>query len=484
MKTNRRDFIRIAGAAGTGIMTAGTVSCTGKMPYADTLEAVKKVHKQRFNMCGYAAPKIDTVRVGIIGIGRRGIGAVHRLKLIEGVEIKAVCDIRSECTDAGLKAITDFGLPAPRVFGGSQDAWKEMCQSPDLDLIYIVTPWDLHTPMSVFAMESGKHAVVEVPAAQTIDECWQLVETSEKTKKHCMMLENCCYDFFELLTLNMARQGFFGEITHAEGAYIHSYGPSQPRNYEYADKWRIEQVQGKTGNYYPTHGLGPVCQALNINRGDKFNYMTSMSCHDFVLGKQYAELAKTDEYFKKFDPGKQIGNTNTSIIMTEKGKTVMLQQGGPTPRVYSRIHLLSGTKGSAQKYPLPGRLSNGIAWFNDEQMNEVTEKYTPEIVRRVGEMAKQVGGHGGMDFMMDWRLIDCLRNGLPLDQDVYDAALWSAIIPLSSWSVSNNSNSIMVPDFTCGAYLTNTPVNLTLNGGGTTGVRSVKGDEKSNQLTV
>jgi hypothetical protein len=485
MNTNRRDFLRIAGAAGAGMVTAGMVSCNEPAPFSETLKAVKRSHRQHFNMSGYGAPPINNVRIGIIGIGRRGIGAVHRLKLIEGCEIKAICDLRMECVEAGQKAITDFGLPAARIYGGKEDSWKEMCLSPDLDLIYIVTPWNLHTPMSVFAMENGKHAVVEVPAAMTIDECWQLVETSEKTKKHCMMLENCCYDFFELLTLNMTRQGFFGELTHAEGAYIHSYGPSvQPRKYEYADKWRIEQVQGLKGNYYPTHGLGPLCQALNINRGDKFTFMSSMSCHDFVLGKKYTELAKTDEYFKQFDPGNQHGSTNTSLIMTEKGKTIMLQQGGPTPRVYSRIHLLSGTKGSALKYPLPGRISSGVAWMTPEQMNELTEKYTPEIVKRVGEMAKKVGGHGGMDFMMDWRLIDCLRNGLPLDQDVYDAALWSAVVPLSSWSVSNNSNSIAVPDFTCGSYIENVPVDINLLKGGNTGVRLIKDDEKEKQLSV
>jgi hypothetical protein len=479
MKTSRRNFVKIAGVAGTGIMAAGMTAWNNNdtVSFKGILEEVKKPHKQRFNMSGYAAPKIETVRIGIIGIGRRGIGAVNRLKLIEGLEIKALCDLRMECVDAGQKAITDFGLPAARTYGGKEDSWKEMCMSSDLDLIYIVTPWDLHAPMSVFAMENGKHAAVEVPAALTIEELWQLVETSEKTKKHCMMLENCCYDFFELLTLNMARQGFFGEIVHGEGAYIHHYLASKP--IEYADKWRLLQTQGRVGNYYPTHGLGPVCQIMNINRGDKFTYMTSMSGNDFVLGKLYTDLAKTDDFYKQFNPKTQIGNLNTSIIRSEKGKTIMLQQGGATPRVYSRLHMISGTKGSAQKYPLPGKISTDIEWLTDEQMNEITEKYTPEIVKRIGELAKKVGGHGGMDFIMDWRLIDCLRNGLPLDQDVYDAAAWSAIGPLSDWSVANRSNSIDVPDFTCGAYKNNTPVDITLSQGGNTGVRVMSSGVKS-----
>jgi hypothetical protein len=473
MKTDRRNFIKIAGVAGTGMITCAMTSGNEKERLGSILKATQKRHQQRFNMSGYAAPKIETVRVGIIGIGRRGLTAVHRLKLIEGLEIKALCDIRPICVQAGQKAITNFGLPAARIYTGSEDAWKEMCQSADLDLIYIVTPWHLHTPMAVFAMEHDKHAATEVPAAVTIDECWQLVETSERTKKHCMMLENCCYDFFELLTLNMSRQGFFGEIVHGEGAYIH-YTPSAspPKPIQYADKWRMVERQGRVGNTYPTHGLGPICQVMNINRGDKFEYMTSMSCDDFIMGKRIEELSKTDDFYKQFDPNSQIGNVNTSLIRTRKGKTIMLQHATIPPRVYSRIHLISGTKGSAQKYPLPGKIATSDEWFTDEQMSEITKKYTPEIVKRIGEMALKVGGHGGMDFIMDWRLIDCLRNGLALDQDVYDAALWSSIGPLSDWSVANHSNSIEVPDFTCGSYLNNMPVDITMSQGGNTRVRT------------
>ena len=162
---------------------------------------------------------------------------------------------------------------------------------------------------------------------------------------------------------------------------------------------------------------------------------------------------------------------NTTTIRTFKGKTIILQHDVTSPRVYSRIHLISGTKGVAQKYPEPGKIALGHEWLDEEKMKEMNEKYTPEIVKHIGEMAKKVGGHGGMDFMMDWRLIDCLRNGLPLDQDVYDAALWSSIAPLSEKSVANRSNSVDVPDFTRGAWKTNKPLELTLKGGGTTGVK-------------
>jgi hypothetical protein len=401
----------------------------------------------------------------------RGPGAVERISNIEGVEIKALCDEHLDRVEKAQKILVENGLPPAKSYGGNKEAWKEMCQSPDLDLIYICTPWQLHTPMAVFAMENGKHTATEVPACTTIDEAWQLVETSEKTKKHCMMLENCCYDFFELLALNMARQGFFGELVHAEGAYIHDLRDLNFSKDGYTEMWRLKHNQHRNGNLYPTHGLGPVCQALNINRGDKMDYLTSMSSNDFQMAAMAKDLAANDEFYKEFLTNAYRGNMNTTNVRTEKGKTIMIQHDVTSPRPYSRIHLISGTKGVASKWPEPERIATGHEWFDEAKMKEMHEQFTPEIVKRVGEMAKKIGGHGGMDFMMDWRLIDCLRNGLPLDQDVYDAALWSSIAPLSEWSVANRSNSINVPDFTCGSYKTNETVDITLSKGGNTGVR-------------
>ena len=477
MKTSRRDFFKKAGAAGAGVLGAGLI--TGNTNGAEKKtsllanieKSVKKEHRQRFNMSGYAAPKIPLVRLGIIGLGSRGMGAVQRICNIEGVEIRGFCDKDISRVDNAQKVLSKYGLPAAGSFGGKVDSWKEMCQSPDFDLIYITTPWSLHNPMAVFAMENGKHAASEVPAALTIDEAWQLVETSEKTKKHCMMLENCCYDFFELLTLNMARQGFFGELIHAEGAYIHDLRSHNFSKTGYTDMWRLKENQHRNGSLYPTHGLGPVCQAMNINCGDKMDYLTSLSTNDYHMANMAVDLSKDDNFFKEFTTNAYRGNMNTTLIRTEKGKSIMIQHDVTSPRPYSRIHLLSGTKGMACKYPEPARISQGHEWLDETKMKELKEQYTPEIVKRVGEMAKKVGGHGGMDFMMDWRLIDCLRNGIPLDQNVYDAALWSSIGPLSEWSVANRSNSIDVPDFTCGSYKNNAPVDITLSKGGNTGVR-------------
>jgi hypothetical protein len=330
--------------------------------------------------------------------------------------------------------------------------------------------------MAICAMENGKHVAVEAPAASTLEEAWKLVETSERTKKHCMMLENCCYDFFELLVLNMVRQGFFGELIHADAGFLH-----HQNNFikpESGDMWRVRESQTRNGNLYPSHGIGPICQAMNINRGDRLVLMSSMSSNDFTMGKMASELAKTDSFYKEFDTNSYRGNMNTSIIRTQNGKTIMLQYDISSPRVYSRIQTISGTKGISQKYPLPGRISQGKdEWFNDKEMKVLTDKYTPEIVKRMGDLAKEIGGHGGMDFLMNWRLADCLRNGLPLDQDVYDAAAWSSIVPLSEWSVANGSNSIKIPDFTCGSYLTNAPLDLTMSEGGNTGVRPLPGNK-------
>lgn len=284
-----------------------------------------------------------------------------------------------------------------------------------------------------------------------------------------MILENCCYDFFELLTLNMARQGFFGEIVHTEGAYIHDLLENNFDKEGYYDMWRLKENL-RNGSLYPTHGLGPIAQVLNINRGDRMDYLVSVSSNDFMMGQKAKELAANDSFYKPYVDETFRGNMNTTTIRTVNGKTMMVQHDVTSPRPYSRIHLLSGTKGTARKYPEP-RISKGHeGWISAEEFKVLEEKYAPAIVTRVGEMAKKIGGHGGMDFLMDWRLIDCLRNGIPLDLDVYDAAAWSAIAPLSETSVANRSKSIDIPDFTSGSWKTNKPVDITLSQGGNTKV--------------
>jgi len=464
MSTNRRSFIRIV-ALGSGALAAAVPT------------ASEPLHRQpgpaAFNMCGFAAPKLPVVRVGVVGLGMRGPGAVDRLSYIEGVEIKALCDKFPDRVDKAQQILVKKNLPKAKAYSG-EEGWKALCESTDIDLVYVTTPWHLHTPISVYAMKNGKHAASEVPAAKTIDECWELVETSEKTRQHMMMLENCCYDFFELLTLNMARNGLFGDIIHAEGAYIHDLSRDYLFNKNaYAEMWRLKENIQNNGSLYPTHGLGPIAQCMNINRGDKFDHLVSMSTNDFTLAALADEMAAKDSFFNEYKDKQYRGNMNTTLIRTNLGKSLMVQHDVSTVRPYSRIHLVSGTKGIAQKWPGPERIAFGHGWAKPEELNKLKEQYTPPIVKHIGEIAKNVGGHGGMDFIMDWRLIDCLRNGLPLDQDVYDAASWSCVFPLSGQSVGNRSKSIDVPDFTRGAWQKNKPHDMTLTGGGNTGVRPV-----------
>lgn len=496
MKSNRRDFLRNSTLAGAGAFVGsflqGCVPAKEESNLAGIIEAVKKPHTQKFNMSGYAAPPLPVVRVGFIGLGDRGSGAVQRLSYIEGVEIRALCDKREAAVKASKKYLQSVGRPVAEEFFGTEDSWKKLAEMPDIDLIYQCTPWVMHTPVAVYAMENGKHVACEVPIARTIDECWQLVETSEKTRKHCMMLENCCYDFFELLTLNMARQGMFGDIVHGEGAYIHNLvdmifrkpDDSRQSDNAYTDMWRLKENAERTGNLYPTHGLGPVCQVMNINRGDRMDYLTSMSTNDFTLGKYASGLAAADDFYKPFVGRPYRGNMNTSLVKTSLGRTIMIQHDISSVRPYSRLHVISGTSGAAIKYPEPERIALGHEWISEKEMEDVIDKFTPEIVKRVGELAKKVGGHGGMDFIMDWRLIDCLRNGLPLDQDVYDGALWSAIAPLSEWSVANRSQSIDVPDFTGGSWKTNKPHDINLEKGGNTLVLEIKESKPELQLNI
>ncbi len=466
MSSNRRKFIRNislgAGALATGLETKASISETAKSIPAG------------FNMTGYAAPKLDVVRIGIVGLGQRGSGAVERLAYIDGVEITALCDKYPDRVAAAQKTLEKMKRPKAKEYSGDE-GYKALCESNDVDLVYTPTPWHLHTPVALHAMRNGKHAAVEVPAAVTMDQCWELVETSEKTKKHCMMLENCCYDFFELLTLNLVRNGLFGDIVHAEGAYIHDLSEGWLFNKRaYADMWRLKENAKRNGSLYPTHGLGPIAQCMDINRGDRMDFLVSVSSADFTLAKMAEQKAAKDPFFNEFVGKNYRGNMNTTTVKTVKGRTMMIQHDVSTPRPYSRIHLVSGTKGVASKWPSPERIGFGHSWIKPEELKELYTKYSPPIVKHIGEIAKEVGGHGGMDFIMDWRLIDCLRNGLPLDQDVYDAASWTAVGLLSEQSVAKRSRSIDIPDFTRGNWQTNTPVNLTLDGGGNTGVRKVK----------
>lgn len=475
MKTNRRHFLKqvtLGGLCASGVsLTASPLNLKGENSGLVKEISSKIQNKNFFNMNGFVAPKLEKVRVGFVGVGNRGFGNLQQMTYLEGVEIKAICDVQQFRIDEAQKWLEDRKLPAAKVYTGKDDSWKELCENPDLDLISIAVPrGPLHAAISIYAMKCGKHVAVEVPVIATIDEAWEVIATAEATKRHCFMMENCCYDFFELLTLNMARQGYFGDIIHADAGYIHYQEIyNKPRD---NNMWRLHESQIHTGNIYPTHGLGPVSQVMNINHGDRFDFVVSTSSNDFKLGDKVAELAKTDDFYEPYDTHTYRGNINTSIIRTVNGKTIMLQHDTTSPRIYNRLYTLSGTKACARKYPEP-RISDGPGWVDETKLAELTEQYTPEIVKRIGEMAKQIGGHGGMDFLMTWHLIDCLRNGLPLDISVYDAVSWSSITPLSEQSVLKGSLPMQIPDFTRGAWKTNPITEMPIIGKNETKVRKI-----------
>ena len=402
---------------------------------------------------------IPVVRVGFIGLGMRGPGAVERFTHLDGVQIKALCDLHPERVAKSQKYLEKAGLPAATEYSGSEDAWKKLCDRDDIDLVYIATGWQHHAEMMIYAMNKGKHVACEVPAVMTLKEAWDVVNTAERTQRHCMMLENCVYDFFELTTLNMAQQGLFGDVLSAKGAYIHNLEPFWKY---YEGNWRLKFNQEYRGDVYATHGLGPACWALNIHRGDRMDYLVSMDIPATTLPRFMERQMGVK------NPQVKNGEMTHTLIKTAKGKTIYLEHNVTSYRPYSRLYQLVGTDGFAEKYPVEGYCLRPTEQAKDAVPNhedlkshdfvseatkvELMKKYEHPIQKEIAEKAKQVGGHGGMDFIMDYRLIYCLRNGLPLDMDVYDLAEWSTIGELTRISLENSSSPVAVPDFTRGAW--------------------------------
>jgi len=407
------------------------------------------------NALKMAADPIPVVRVGFIGVGSRGAGAVKRFTYIKDAQIVAVCDLLQENADKIQKMLQEKEYAGKVDYYVGEDTWKQVCGRDDIDLIYICTDWVKHTPMAVYAMEHGKHVAVEVPAATSIKECWDLVNTCERTRKHCMMLENCVYDFFELTALSMAQQGLFGELYYAEGGYIHNLDAVWDRYYS---NWRIEFNRDHVGDNYPTHGLGPLCQAFNIHRGDRMERLVSMGTKAVHSAAKGCELVGAESFAE--------GDHTTTLIHTLSGKVIEIQHNVYASRPYSRKYALTGSDGYAVKYPqqnicikpekMPQRIEyddlGSEKFLSEKDRKALMDVYEPEFLSEIKEQAKKVGGHGGMDFIMDYRLIHCLHNGLPLDQDIYDAAEWCCLVELSRLSIENNNAPVAVPDFTRGYW--------------------------------
>ena len=407
-------------------------------------------------MLQFAAEPIADVGIGVVGLGDRGSGAVHRLSFVPGSHVAAICDVEPDRAEKNLKVLESRGMTA-KVYAGDEEVYKQLCEDPDVDLVYICTDWVHHVPVALYAMEHGKHVALEVPSAETLEACWDLVNTSERTRKHCMILENCCYDFFELTALTMAQQGVFGDIIHVEGSYHHNLDPYWDN---YWHNWRLDFNQKYRGDLYPTHGFGPVCQALNIHRGDRLTTLVAMDT-DAFNGPKLVEK-RTGKPCTDF----QNGDETMTMIRTAKGKSILIEHDVMTPRPYDRMYQLVGTDGYAAKYPV-GQIclrteATGEVDYEDLEFEKVYEgdelealmaQYrNPILTPELEALAKEVGGHGGMDFIMDYRLVYCLNNGLPLDMDVYDLAEWCCVTELSRISIENGCVPVEIPDFTRGEW--------------------------------
>ncbi len=443
---SRRDFLKIGAAAGLGAAVAGL-----------GLEAAEPAGLAGEALSQFKAAPIPTVKVGFVGVGGMGSAHVQNYLNIDGVEVKAICDVVPAKVERAQKWVVEAGQPKPAGYWSGPEDFRRMCETEDLDLVMTATPWEWHVPVCLAAMKSGKHAATEVPAAMSIEDCWALVEAAEKYKKHCQMMENCCYDRVELMTLNLVRKGILGDVLHAEAGYLHDL-----RGVKFSSEgeglWRRAWARKLNGNLYPTHGLGPVAQCMNVNRGDAFDFLVSMSSparglHEYAVTTFGADSPQAKERYV-------LGDVNTSLIKTKLGKTIILIHDTNLPRPYTRINLVQGTRGLAHKWPdrvyIEGKADKPHQWDDFAKFAAEFEHPLWKAIASKGEGR----GHGGMDYIEDYRLIQSLRKGEPLDQDVYDAAAWSAVVGASVKSVAGKGKPVAIPDFTRGKWKTNPPLGI------------------------
>ncbi len=439
---NRRDFIKKSVVAGAGSATV--------------LSAMNCQSHSHESVAMMTTEPLPSVRIGFVGIG--GMGSVHVKNLleIEGAEIKAVGDIVRAKVERAQNWVEAAGFPRPEGYSRGEYDFRRMCARDDLDLIFTATPWKWHVPICLQAMNSGKHAATEVPAAITVEDCWKLVHTSERTRKHCVMMENCCYGRSELMLLNMVRKGLLGELVHAEGGYLHDL-----RAIKFSDHgeglWRLQHSVNRNGNLYPTHGLGPLAQCMNINRGDRFDFMVSMSSKARGLNL-YAEHVLPDDH-PKAQHHYRLGDVNSSLIRTVNGITIILIHDCNLPRPYSRINLLQGTQGIFRGYPDRVYIEGRTPGHAYESAEGTYQKYDHPLYKSLATRGEG-RGHGSMDYIEDYRLIQCLLQGSPPDMNVYDAAAWSAVSELSERSVANKSRPVDFPDFTRGEWQKTPPLGI------------------------
>lgn len=458
---DRRNFIKKSSLSAASLYAVGQF----KLGEASSERSIGAQY-----MGDFAAPKVENVRIGIIGVGARGSGHIRQLASIKGTEIVAICDIYEDLVKRSTRACITVDRNRHgqiKQYYGDENQWLKMLKTEKLDAVFIVTNWNNHAPMAIETMKHGAHAFVEVPLAVTLSEMWQLVDTSEHTKKHCMMMENVNYGREELIYLNMCRQGLLGELLHAEAAYIHELRFQMEEQKRGTGSWRTYHYAKRNGNLYPTHGLGPVAQYMSLARGeDQFETLTSFSTPGRGRALYASKHYPADHKWNQLDY--KGGDLNTSMIKTAMGKTVMVQWDETSPRPYTRLNLVQGTLGTVASYPnrvaleggVPGVSKDHHSWAEGVQLKELFETYEHPLYKRIGNLAKKMGGHGGMDFLMLYRIIECLQKGLPLDQNIYEGAFWSAVAPLSETSVAQNGMPQKFPDFTRGNWQTTKPLEI------------------------
>lgn len=447
---NRRDFLKQSSAVGLGA-ALGSIAASGCNNAGQAPLKTEPIDH-------LAAPPMETVRVGYVGVGSQGSGHVRNLLRIEGVELKAVCDIREERILWAQEQCEKAGKSKPKGYFNGPEDFKRMCDTEDLDLVYNATPWEWHVPISIKAMETGSHAASEVPGAITLEGCWEMVEASEKYRKHCCTMENCNYDRTELMLFNMVRQGLFGELLHAECGYLHDLRGWKFGEAYYPHDWRLQYSIKRNADLYPTHGLGPVSQWMDITRGNKFDYLVSMSSPALSLQREAIKRYGKDHPLAKTKYA--LGDVVSTLIKTHRGQTILVTHDTNSPRPYSRKILIQGTTGLARKYPEEKIFIEGASqrhqWMD---LSEYNEQYKHPLLTSLEEKA-QGAGHGGMDFIEDYRLIQCLRQGLPTDSDVYDGAAISSVVALSEKSIASKSTSVECPDFTRGRWQNRKPLGI------------------------
>lgn len=439
-KFSRRRFIQ----SGVSVSAAAFVACDGNqmsMP-APEMDAPPQNPLQ--------VGPIGLVRIGLIGLGARGMGHFALLQELDGAEIAAICDIDPSRISAARELARDAGTPQPAGF----ENYEEMIAQQNLDLVVVITPWEDHVPMSVAALNAGMHVATEVPAAISIDECWELVAAAEKSGRHCIMLENVNYGRPELTVLNFVRQGLLGEINYCEGSYEHDLRAERldPARHN-PPYWRLNHAIRRNANLYPTHGLGPLANCLNINRGDRFCRLTAFSSPASGLNRYANEELPEGSLHSNTEFA--CGDYVVALIHTVKGSTVYLTYNTSSPRPYSRRHLVHGDRGIFQGYPDRihiDDLSPAEQWENPETY---FTSYKPTLWEQWdnGQANNfRTVGHGGNDNVMWLRLIDLFNKGLPMDMDVYDATVLSVVTELTEISISNGGVSVEFPDFTRGRW--------------------------------